>query len=321
MTQVFPRVVHRDKQIVRSEQEEKSRSKKVLILICAYNEEDCLPILLDRLGSGRDILVIDDGSNDRTAIVATRFGANIISHEKRQGKAASLADGISYALQNSYGYVVEIGADAIPQDGAIEKITERLDQEKVGAVSCKQIPVGKGSMANRIDELIWGILAEGKDFQMRKQGSSHLGAVMFGFKPQLVDSIEGSVNDDEEVGISINTKGYRIEFRNDVIAYFDASGSIGHILERRKRMYYGHMRLSESTAPSMQMSTSSIALTKAVISNPRRFVWVFPTLFLDMRARLLAWKDSRDPNKMKAYSRWVTTYAKDNSLVIRNSSD
>ena len=122
-------------------------------------------------------------------------------HEERLGKAASLADGISYALQNSYDYVIEIGADAIPQTDSIEKILERLDNDAVGAVSCKQIPVGRGSVTSRMDELIWGILAEGKKHQMRAYGTSHLGAVMFGFKPELVDSVEGSVNDDEEVGI------------------------------------------------------------------------------------------------------------------------
>ncbi|HYB02913.1 MAG TPA: glycosyltransferase [Nitrososphaerales archaeon] len=321
MTQVIPKLVQDKLILTGAKSQKKTRSKKLLILICAFNEEDSLPILLDRLGNGRDILVIDDGSVDRTRIVATRFRANVLVHEERLGKAASLADGISYALQNSYEYVIEIGADAIPQEGAIEKILERLDKDTVGAVSCKQIPVGRGSVASRMDDLIWGVLAEGKKHQMRASGTSHLGAVMFGFRPKLVDSVEGSVNDDEEVGISIKKKGYRIEFRDDVVAFFDASSTIGHIFERRKRMYYGHMRFAGSSAPSMEMSTSSVALTKTVLSNPKRIVWVLPTLILDIRARLLAWRDSRDPNKSKSYLRWVTTYAKDNSLVIRNSSD
>jgi len=290
------------------------------VLVCAYNEEQSLPILLQSLKKRWDVLVIDDGSVDRTGIVAANHGTSLITHEQRLGKAASLADGISYALQNSYDFVVEIGADAIPRHDSVDKIIERLEKQNVGAVSCKQIPQGKGTIASRIDELIWAILAEGKSIQMKTRGSSHLGAVMFGFKPQLVDSVEGSVNDDEEVGISITNKGYRIEFREDALVFFDASSCIGHIQERRKRMYYGHMRFSESTAPSMELATSAVALTKTIISKPTKLIWVLPTLLLDFQARLLAWRDLRNPSRAKSYSRWVTTYAKDNSLVIRNST-
>jgi len=296
----------------------KSKSKTCLILICAYNEEQSLSNLLRNLGNDCDVLVIDDGSADRTRIVATNFGARVLAHEERLGKASSLADGISYALQNSYDFVVEIGADAIPQEGSMEKILGTLEKENVGAVSCKQIPLGHESIAFRMDELIWAVLAEGKSLQMKSHGTSHLGAVMFGFKPELIDSVEGSVNDDEEVGISIGKKGYKIEFEENALVYFDASSCVGHIFERRKRMYYGHMRYSGSSAPSMELSTSVLALTKAVLAHPRRIAWILPTFFIDCLARLTAWQDSRNPQSARSYSRWVTTYAKDNSLVIRN---
>jgi glycosyltransferase involved in cell wall biosynthesis len=291
---------------------------KVLVIICAYNEERSLAYAIQSLKE-MDILVIDDGSTDRTREVAIVNGATVISHEKRMGKAASLADGISYALQNQYQVVVEIGADAVPEDGSLEKILDHFGHPDVGGVSCKQIPLGIQNVAYYIDELIWAILAEGKNLQMRLRGSSHLGAVFFAFRPELVDSVTGSVNDDEKVGISIRDQGYRIIFDDKAIVYFDASTSIGHIFQRRKRMYYGHMKFDESAAPSMQLSTSLFALASSITKKRNRLLWLLPTLVIDSCARLIAWKDIRKPKSPEIYSRWVTTYAKNNNLVIRNS--
>jgi cellulose synthase/poly-beta-1,6-N-acetylglucosamine synthase-like glycosyltransferase len=294
-----------------------SKSDKILVIICAYNEAFSLSRTIESL-KGTDILVIDDGSTDKTKEIANSLATAVISHENRLGKAASLADGISYALQNSYDIVVEIGADAIPEEGSLQKILNHFNRPDIGGVSCKQIPVGPSSAAYYIDELIWAVLAEGKRLQMASKGSSHLGAVFFAFRPELVDSVVGSVNDDEKVGISIRNGGYKVIFEDNAIVYFDASSCIGHIFQRRKRMYYGHMRFNESAAPSMQVRTSAVGLALAVMKSWKRSIWVLPALALDFFARLMAWKDIRNPQCSDRYSHWVTTYAKNNNLVIRN---
>jgi len=305
--------------LISKEETNRLDSEKCLIIICAYNEEKNLPFLLDSL-SGKDVLVIDDGSVDTTKVIANIHGASVLAHEKRLGKAVALADGISYAFQNSYGTIVEIDADATPEPGAFEKVLNRLSNNKIGAVSCRQIPIGQSGLAYHIDELIWAMLTEGKRIQMKSIGSCHLGAVLVAFKTELVDSVEGSINDDEQVGISIKKKGFNISFDEDAIVYFDASSCLGHILERRRRMYYGHLKFAESSAPSMQTSISLLALTRAIVEDPRRIVWAIPTIVLDGVARILAWKDVRSPQSSRKYSRWVTTYAKDDTLVIRASN-
>ena len=294
--------------------------QKFLVLICAYNEEKNLRCLLEIL-KGKDILVIDDGSVDKTREIAENYGARILTHDSRLGKSSALADGISYAVQNSYRAVLEIDADAIPTPGAMSKILKRIEDPEIGAVSCKQIPIGRPSLAYFIDELIWSILAQAKAIQMADRGTCHLGAVIVAFKPDLVDSIKGSINDDEQLGVSIESKGYKIVFQEDAIVYFDASSCLGHLLERRRRMYYGHMVFAQSNAPSMEFSTSCLALVKAVIERPKRILCVFPTLALDLYARMMAWRDFRNPLNSKYYTRWVTTFAKDDSLAIHNRSD
>lgn len=291
---------------------------RVLIIICAYNEEKSLAHTIDSL-RGEDILVIDDGSTDETRNVAISHGVAIISHESRRGKAASFADGIAYALQNSYEIVVDVGADAVAEAGSLNKMLRHFRRPEVGGVSCTQIPVGVPNVAYHIDELVWAMLAEGKKLQMASIGSSHLGAVFFAFRPDLVDAVTGSINDDEKAGLSIKEKGYKIVFEERAKVYFDASSCVRHIVQRRKRMYYGHMKFDESMAPSMQPSTSLLALAKTLLRSPRRLTWLPPALLLDFYSRVTAWKDIRNTDASERYTRWVTTYAKNNTVVVRNS--
>ena len=124
--------------------------------------------------------------------------------------------------------------DAIPQQGTLQRVLNLLERNDVGGVSCRQVPIGRPDLAYYVDELIWSILAKGKKIQMERYGSSHLGAVMFGFKPALVDSVEGYVNDDEQVGISIQEKGYTIYFAEDAIVSFDASSALDMYLKEER---------------------------------------------------------------------------------------
>ncbi len=145
---------------------------------------------------------------------------------------------------------------------------------------------------------------------MASHGTSHLGGVMYAFKPECVSSVEGSVNDDEHLSVCIKSKGYRTVFVPNAVAYFDASSSVGHILQRRRRMYFGHMVYSESTAPSMEASIAASALMRSLAEKPSRLPWMLPAVLLDTFSRLCAWRDARSPKKRGQYSMWVTTFEK-----------
>jgi glycosyltransferase involved in cell wall biosynthesis len=291
--------------------------KRVLIVICAHNEIASLPYLLRQLGQN-EVLVVDDGSTDGTGPAAEVAGAQVLRHAQRLGKSASLAHAIAFALANDYDTIVEIGADAIPTEGAVEYLLRLLEPGDVGGVSLVQIPVGPPNMAYYVDELIWSVLANGKRLQMAKYHNSHIGGVMFAFKPGCVSSVDGSVNDDERVGECIRMRGFLTIFGDASQVYFDASSSAAHILQRRRRMYFGHMMSKKSTAPSMDVAVAACAFFKSLMAKPSRLAWAIPAVALEVIARLAAWRDTRRPAAKEEYTRWVTTYAKNNSLLIRN---
>lgn len=76
-------------------------SKKISVIIPAYNEEKVLVEVLDNVKKiislknyEAEILVVDDGSNDKTSEIAKVKGANVLRHEKRYGYGAALKTGI-----------------------------------------------------------------------------------------------------------------------------------------------------------------------------------------------------------------------------------
>ena len=91
---------------------------KLIVQIPCLNEEATLPLVLTSIPSyieGIDqieILVVDDGSDDRTVEVAREHGVHhIVSHTSRMGLARSFRDGVEYALAHGADIVVNTDGD------------------------------------------------------------------------------------------------------------------------------------------------------------------------------------------------------------------
>ncbi|MGI9862543.1 glycosyltransferase [Moorella naiadis] len=75
---------------------------KYSIIIPAYNEEGRLPECLNTLkrvfaSEDSEIIVIDDGSTDRTADIAGKYGVRVVSFKENRGKGAALRRGFKEA--------------------------------------------------------------------------------------------------------------------------------------------------------------------------------------------------------------------------------
>ena len=91
---------------------------KLIIQIPCLNEEGTLATVLESIPPQIDgidvieILVIDDGSTDRTVDVALEHGVHhIISHTSRMGLARSFRDGVDYAMSHGADIVVNTDGD------------------------------------------------------------------------------------------------------------------------------------------------------------------------------------------------------------------
>ena len=85
-----------------------------VVFIPAWNEEDNLPDVLDDLRRDLpdvDVLVVDDGSTDRTAEIARQHGAEVLSLGTNRGLPIGIAAGYRWALDRDYAYCGRVDAD------------------------------------------------------------------------------------------------------------------------------------------------------------------------------------------------------------------
>lgn len=98
------------------------------IVMPAYNEELSVGKVLDALKreGWRKIIVVDDGSRDRTAEIARSKGALVVSHEKNMGLGAALRSGLTRARKLGADCVVTFDADGQHDPNAVESLSKAL---------------------------------------------------------------------------------------------------------------------------------------------------------------------------------------------------
>ena len=100
-----------------------------LVFLPAWNEEASLPAVLAELRAelpGVDVLVVDDGSTDRTAEIASAAGAEVVSFPENRGLPAGIAAGYAYAADRSYRVCGRLDADGQHPASELRRLLERV---------------------------------------------------------------------------------------------------------------------------------------------------------------------------------------------------
>src|SRR5262249_44000750 len=112
-----------------------ARSKAVSgvwVVIAAYNEGQAIGRVLAGLaGLPYRVLVVDDGSSDATAEIATRGGAEGVRHPINLGQGAALQTGIEYALTRGATHLVTFDADGQHQPEDVAALLAALAAHNV----------------------------------------------------------------------------------------------------------------------------------------------------------------------------------------------
>jgi glycosyltransferase involved in cell wall biosynthesis len=88
-----------------------SESLPTVALIPAFNAASTLAAVIEVARSSLPVVVIDDGSTDRTGEVATTLGATVLRHPANRGKGAALTTGFAWAMERELDGVVTLDAD------------------------------------------------------------------------------------------------------------------------------------------------------------------------------------------------------------------
>ena len=86
-------------------------SSGVLVLVPAHDEASRIGAVVAAAVQSAPVLVIDDGSTDRTAAVAEAAGATVLRQRPNQGKGAALRAGFAVALDRGVKAAISLDGD------------------------------------------------------------------------------------------------------------------------------------------------------------------------------------------------------------------
>jgi len=107
-----------------------SEKVKLVVIIPAYNEQPTVGEVVEQIPKRIDgvetieVVVVDDGSTDATAQVASKAGAEVFSFERNKGLGAAFRQGVKAALGKGADIIVNIDGDGQFNPAHIPKLIE-----------------------------------------------------------------------------------------------------------------------------------------------------------------------------------------------------
>ncbi|WP_266080487.1 glycosyltransferase family 2 protein [Haladaptatus caseinilyticus] len=104
-----------------------SHSNEIVVGIPAYNEEIGIgSTVLTAQRHADSVIVVDDGSTDDTAMVASEAGATVIEHESNEGKGSAIQTLFEYSRTVEFDVLVLLDADGQHASKDIHAVAETV---------------------------------------------------------------------------------------------------------------------------------------------------------------------------------------------------
>ena len=104
-------------------------SQKIVAVIPAYNEENTIEEVITKTRQFvNDIVVANDGSEDKTEKIALDLGVNVVTHLVHSGLGPTMRDGLEKALELDADIIVTIDADGQYVEEEIPKVIYPIAQ-------------------------------------------------------------------------------------------------------------------------------------------------------------------------------------------------
>ena len=230
-----------------------SYKPKVAVLIPAYNEEKVIErtvrAALNSNYRNLRVIVIDDGSKDRTLQVAraafateAAAGKVLILGKANSGKAEALNFGIEHI--GDAELFVGIDADTIIASDAISRLVPHFVNPKVGAIA------GNAKVGNRVNLWTrWQALEYITSQNFERRALDVLGAVSVvpgaigAWRVSAVREAGGfhtdTVAEDADLTMALLRLGYRVEYEDMALAYTEAPTNANGLMRQRFRWSFG----------------------------------------------------------------------------------
>lgn len=224
----------------------------ISLIVPAFNEEitikKSIQSLIELDYPNYEIIVVDDGSTDKTLKIAREFENSKVKviHQHNQGKANALNNGID----NSKGeIIVTVDADTKLKENSLKKISARFAKNKqIGAVAGNVKVIPENSIMNIIQGTEYTV-----GINLVRKAQSMLGCVMIvpgpiaALKREAIEKVglfsSDTFAEDFDITMKILEQGYKVEYEDNAISYTDAPKNLEDFMKQRRRWYRGMLQV------------------------------------------------------------------------------
>ena len=224
----------------------------VSVVIAAYNEEKVIArtirSVLNNGYANLEVVVVDDGSKDRTlAVLEEEFAGESRVHictQTNSGKAGAL----NHAIRKSrHNILVALDADTIFRKGTIEKLVRHFKDEKVGAVSGNARVGNRKGWITRFQsiEYVCGFNLDRRALDLMNAITVVPGAVG-AWRKDLIKRVGGFTDDtlaeDTDITLAIRRLGFATRYEENAVAYTEAPENTRDLAKQRFRWAFGTLQ-------------------------------------------------------------------------------
>jgi cellulose synthase/poly-beta-1,6-N-acetylglucosamine synthase-like glycosyltransferase/peptidoglycan/xylan/chitin deacetylase (PgdA/CDA1 family) len=222
----------------------------VSIVVPAYNEEIDIGKAVRSLATSDypelEVVVVDDGSTDRTADVVEGLWEPRVRlvRQANAGKAAALNHGI---VEAAHEIVVTVDADTVFEPGTVRQLVQPFRDARVGAVSGNTKVSNRRRLLGRWQhiEYVMGFNLDRRMYEMLDCMPTVPGAIG-AFRREALTSVggfsEATLAEDTDVTMAIGRAGWQVVYEQTAHAYTEAPSTLEGLWRQRYRWAYGTLQ-------------------------------------------------------------------------------
>ncbi|WP_228010757.1 bifunctional polysaccharide deacetylase/glycosyltransferase family 2 protein [Nonomuraea phyllanthi] len=223
----------------------------VTVIVPAYNEEAGIQATVRSLVTTSypgvvEVLVVDDGSSDRTAELAAALGyRNVrVITKPNGGKPSALNVGIAQA---SHEILIMVDGDTVFEPATIGHLVRQLADPAIGAVSGNTKVGNRRGMIGRWQhiEYVIGFNLDRRAFELLDCMATVPGAIG-AFRRSALVALGGVSTDtlaeDTDLTMALCRAGWRVVYEEKALAWTEAPTTLGQLWKQRYRWCYGTLQ-------------------------------------------------------------------------------
>ncbi|MDO8517109.1 MAG: glycosyltransferase [Nanoarchaeota archaeon] len=227
------------------------KNYSVSVLTPAYNEEDTIEDTINSVLASeypiKEMIVIDDGSKDKTIEIVKRLmkqypNLKLLAKEN-SGKADSINQGIKIAKGE---LIAIIDSDSYPDKDSIKKMVGFFNDTSVGAVTCSVLVKHRNILLEKLQVMEYATIAWTRKLLGYIDGIWATPGPLALYRKSILLDIGGfdrnNITEDIEITWHIISKGYKIEMCLPARVYSIAPKKLSYFIKQRIRWDIGGLQ-------------------------------------------------------------------------------